>query len=224
MQISTKELRHLANDVDDMHHDAMRTFKEETVELHLRAVRERRTFLKRSGAAAVGGTLLATGGGIATFTRLGGLAAAQTYVFAGGDAQHAHAAIHDHDHRRDRGPARRDPPDRRPGCRAGRRVPRRPWLLPRRQPPRRHRRRGALRLEAPPMAEEAHPRGLWSPGTRRVPSDHRPRGLRARASPGTLVGTVSRLGGRGRGEPSGSTPSRKVGAPQDRVLVRARTG
>ena len=39
--------------------------------------RERRTFLKRSGLAAVGGTLLATGGGIATFTRLGGLAAAQ---------------------------------------------------------------------------------------------------------------------------------------------------
>ena len=77
MQISAKELRHLANDVDDMHHEAMRTFKEEAAELHLGAVRERRTFLKRSGLAAVGGTLLATGGGIATFTRLGGLAAAQ---------------------------------------------------------------------------------------------------------------------------------------------------
>jgi len=78
VQISAKELRHLASDVDDMHHEAMRTFKEETAELHLDAVRERRTFLKRSGMAAVGGTLLATGGGIATFTRLGGLAAAQS--------------------------------------------------------------------------------------------------------------------------------------------------
>ena len=78
MQISAKELRHLARDVDDMHHEAMRTFKEETAELHLHAVRERRTFLKRSGLAAVGGTLLATGGGLATVTRLGGVAAAQS--------------------------------------------------------------------------------------------------------------------------------------------------
>ncbi len=77
MQISAKELRHLANDVDDMHHEAMRTFKEEAAELHLDATRARRSFLKRSGLAAVGGTVLATGGGIATFTRLGGLAAAQ---------------------------------------------------------------------------------------------------------------------------------------------------
>src|SRR5688572_10871558 len=61
-----------------MHHEAMQTFEEETAELHLRSVRERRTFLKRSGLAAVGGTLLATGGGIATFTRFGGLAAAQS--------------------------------------------------------------------------------------------------------------------------------------------------
>ena len=37
MQISAKELRHLANDVDDMHHEAMRTFKEEAAELHLGA-------------------------------------------------------------------------------------------------------------------------------------------------------------------------------------------
>ena len=78
MQISAKELRHLASDVDDMHHEAMRTFKEETAELHLQAAKGRRTFLKRTGLAAVGGTVLATGGGIATFTRLGGLAAAQS--------------------------------------------------------------------------------------------------------------------------------------------------
>ncbi|MFL6205679.1 MAG: ferritin-like domain-containing protein [Acidimicrobiales bacterium] len=78
MQISAKELRHLASDVDDMHHEAMQTFREEAAELHLEAARGRRTFLKRSGLAAVGGTLLATGGGIASFTRLGGLAAAQS--------------------------------------------------------------------------------------------------------------------------------------------------
>jgi hypothetical protein len=78
VQISAKELRHLAHDVDDMHHEAMRTFEEEAAELHLRAVRERRTFLKRSGLAAAGGTLLATGGGLATITRLGGVAAAQS--------------------------------------------------------------------------------------------------------------------------------------------------
>ena len=78
MQISAKELRHLANDVDDMHHEAMRTFKEEAAEMHLGAVRQRRTFLKRTGIAAVGGTLLATGGGLTTFTRLGGLAGAQS--------------------------------------------------------------------------------------------------------------------------------------------------
>jgi len=78
VQISAKELRHLASDVDDQHHEAMQSFKEEAADLHLDAARGRRTFLKRSGIAAVGGTLLASGGGIATFTRLGGLAAAQS--------------------------------------------------------------------------------------------------------------------------------------------------
>jgi len=78
VQISAKELRHLANDVDDMHHEAMRSFKEETAELHLSAGRgSRRSFVKRGGLAAVGGTLLSAGGGLATFTRLGGIAAAQ---------------------------------------------------------------------------------------------------------------------------------------------------
>lgn len=78
MQISPKELRHLADDVDDMHHEAMRTFKEEAAELHLGAARgARRSFLKTTGLTAVGGALLATGGGLATFTRLGGVASAQ---------------------------------------------------------------------------------------------------------------------------------------------------
>jgi hypothetical protein len=78
VQITAKELRHLASDVDDMHRDAMRTFAEEAAELHLDASRgARRSFLKKSGLAAVGGTLLATTGGLATFTRLGGLASAQ---------------------------------------------------------------------------------------------------------------------------------------------------
>ncbi len=34
MQISAKELRHLASDVDEMHYEAMLTFQEETTELH----------------------------------------------------------------------------------------------------------------------------------------------------------------------------------------------
>ena len=79
MQISAKELRHLASDVDDMHHEAMRTFKEEAAELHLDAVREPPHLPEAIRASRrSGGTLLATGGGIATFTRLGGLAAAQS--------------------------------------------------------------------------------------------------------------------------------------------------
>ncbi len=78
MQISAKELRHMASEVDDMHHEAMRTFKEEAGELHLSASRgSRRSFVKKAGLAGVGGTLLTLGGGLAPFTRLGGLAAAQ---------------------------------------------------------------------------------------------------------------------------------------------------
>jgi hypothetical protein len=78
LQISAKELRHLANDVDDLHHEAMRTFKEETAELHLESTRARRTFLKRSGLAVAGGTLLVSGGGFGPLSRLGGVAAAQS--------------------------------------------------------------------------------------------------------------------------------------------------
>ncbi len=78
MQISAKELRQMASDVDDMHHEAMRDFKEEAGELHLAASRgSRRSFVKKAGLAGVGGTLLTLGGGLAPFTRLGGLAAAQ---------------------------------------------------------------------------------------------------------------------------------------------------
>jgi hypothetical protein len=78
VQISAKELRQMASDVDDMHHEAMRDFKEEAGELHLAASRgSRRSFVKKAGLAGVGGTLLTLGGGLAPFTRLGGLAAAQ---------------------------------------------------------------------------------------------------------------------------------------------------
>jgi hypothetical protein len=78
VQISAKELRQMASDVDDMHHEAMRNFKEEAGELHLAAARgSRRSFVKKAGLAGVGGTLLTIGGGLAPFTRLGGLAAAQ---------------------------------------------------------------------------------------------------------------------------------------------------
>jgi hypothetical protein len=77
VQISAKELGHLASDVDDMHHEAMRTFKEEASELHLAAARgSRRSFMKKTGIAGVGGTLLATGGGL-FIPKLAGLASAQ---------------------------------------------------------------------------------------------------------------------------------------------------
>lgn len=78
MQISAKELRQMASDVDDMHHEAMRDFKEEAADLHLSSVRgARRSFVKQAGLASVGGSLLALGGGLAPFTRLAGLAGAQ---------------------------------------------------------------------------------------------------------------------------------------------------
>ncbi|HEX4867757.1 MAG TPA: ferritin-like domain-containing protein [Acidimicrobiales bacterium] len=78
MQISAKELRQMASDVDDMHHEAMRDFKEETSELHLQAVRgSRRSFMRKAGLAGAGGALLTMGGGLTPFTRLVGIAGAQ---------------------------------------------------------------------------------------------------------------------------------------------------
>ena len=78
MQISAKELRHLASDVDDMHHEAMHTFAEEAAELHLSTARRgRRTFMKKAGMAGAGGALLSATGGLTTITRFSGLAAAQ---------------------------------------------------------------------------------------------------------------------------------------------------
>jgi hypothetical protein len=77
VQISAKELRHLASEVDASHHDAMRTFREEAAERHLIAARGRRAFLERSALAAAGGALLTVGGGIARFGPLTGIAAAQ---------------------------------------------------------------------------------------------------------------------------------------------------
>ena len=78
MQISAKELRHLASDVDDMHHEAMHTFAEEAAELHLSTARRgRRSFMKKAGIAGAGGALLSATGGLTTITRFSGLAAAQ---------------------------------------------------------------------------------------------------------------------------------------------------
>lgn len=78
MHLSAKELRQMASDVDDMHHEAMRDFKEHAAELHLSAARSsRRRFITRAGAAGAGGALLSVGGGLVPFTRLTGLAAAQ---------------------------------------------------------------------------------------------------------------------------------------------------
>ena len=78
MQISARELRHLASDVDDMHHDAMRTFTEEAAEMHLAAARSgRRSFLKKAGMATAGGALLTVGSGFTPARSLLAFAAAQ---------------------------------------------------------------------------------------------------------------------------------------------------
>ena len=60
MEISSTELRALARDVDDRQHDAMRTFTEETRELH-RDVGRRRFLGSAATSAVVGGTALALG-------------------------------------------------------------------------------------------------------------------------------------------------------------------
>jgi hypothetical protein len=79
VQISAKELRRMAGDVDEQHRATMRDFREETADLHLDVARRaRRSFLQRAGIAGVGGTVLAAGGGgLVPFTRLLGTAAAQ---------------------------------------------------------------------------------------------------------------------------------------------------
>jgi hypothetical protein len=78
VQISARELRHLASNVDDQHHEAMRDFKEQTADLHLDLARRgRRSFLRKAGVAGVGGTLLTVGGPLVSFGRLGAVAGAQ---------------------------------------------------------------------------------------------------------------------------------------------------
>lgn len=78
MQASTRELRQMASDVDDMHHVAMRTFREEVADLHHDAVnRSRRRFLVHAGQAGIGGALLTAGGGLLPLSRLSAIAAAQ---------------------------------------------------------------------------------------------------------------------------------------------------
>jgi hypothetical protein len=77
VQISAKELRQMASDVDDMHHEAMRDFTEEAAELHLTAARRsRRGFMAKAGVAGVGGALLTAGGTLLPFSRLLGTAGA----------------------------------------------------------------------------------------------------------------------------------------------------
>jgi hypothetical protein len=78
VQITARQLRQMASDVDDMHHEAMRDFREEVADVHLDAARSsRRRFVQRAGLAGVGGALLAAGGGFAPLARLGGRAGAQ---------------------------------------------------------------------------------------------------------------------------------------------------
>jgi hypothetical protein len=59
VEITAKELRQMASTVDEHHREAMRTFREETAELHLDSTRSRRTALKQAGLAGIGGLVLA---------------------------------------------------------------------------------------------------------------------------------------------------------------------
>ena len=59
MEITAKELRQMASAVDEHHRQAMRTFREETAELHLDSTRSRRSVLKQAGIAGIGGLALA---------------------------------------------------------------------------------------------------------------------------------------------------------------------
>jgi hypothetical protein len=59
VEISERELRDMASTVDDMHHEAMQSFGEETAELHLAATgSSRRRFIT---GAALGGAAVAVG-------------------------------------------------------------------------------------------------------------------------------------------------------------------
>jgi hypothetical protein len=79
VEISAKQLRQMASDVDDLHHQAMRDFAEATSEVHHQvAQRSRRRFVRSAGLATAGGALLAaSGGSLLPSLGLGGVAAAQ---------------------------------------------------------------------------------------------------------------------------------------------------
>lgn len=56
MHISAKDLAQMASAVDEKHHEAMKTFREETGDIHLDSLNLRRSFMKKAG---VGGLALA---------------------------------------------------------------------------------------------------------------------------------------------------------------------
>lgn len=76
MHISHKELAAIAADIDDMHHDAMRTFADEASELHFGPdlAEGRRAFLKK---AAIGGGAVTFGSALVPVSRLLPAAGAQ---------------------------------------------------------------------------------------------------------------------------------------------------
>lgn len=76
MQISPRELRRMASDIDDMHRDSMRSFADEIGELHFgEQLRDgRRAFLKK---AAVGGAAVTFGSALVPVTSLLPAAGAQ---------------------------------------------------------------------------------------------------------------------------------------------------
>jgi hypothetical protein len=79
VQISAQQLRQMASDVDDMHHEAMRDFGEQVSEAHLSVARGRRSFLRKAGIAGAGGAALTVFGGslLPSFGSLVGVSAAQ---------------------------------------------------------------------------------------------------------------------------------------------------
>ncbi|CAN5190260.1 hypothetical protein BH18ACT4_BH18ACT4_05350 [soil metagenome] len=71
MRLTTRELGHLASDVDDLHRDAMRSFRDDMAEVHHGETakllgRSRRRFMQRADA---GGALLAVGSALMPVTR-----------------------------------------------------------------------------------------------------------------------------------------------------------
>jgi len=78
VEITAEELHRMARAVDEHHREAMRTFREETADLHLdttRSVRSRRTLMKQAVLAGAGGVALAAAPALVPASMLAGAGA-----------------------------------------------------------------------------------------------------------------------------------------------------